>query len=195
MKNPNTLSSVFLSFFKTGLFTFGGGYAMISLLERECVERRGWIDHDEFLSVTAIAESTPGPIAVNMATYIGYKLKRLPGALLATLAVCLPSFVIILAISQVFDRFMQLEYVRYAFRGIQACVCYLVLSAGFKLLGKLPKSALNIILCVLTVGVMMTVTLLSSRLSPVLLILFGAAVGVCVWLFSRENKKGKGEKQ
>ena len=96
--------SLFLTFLKIGAFTFGGGYAMIALLEHELIEKKGWIGHDEFLDMAAIAESTPGPVAVNAATYVGFHVAGVSGAALATLAVCLPSFLIIFAISQFFDR-------------------------------------------------------------------------------------------
>lgn len=94
-----SLGTLFFTFFKIGLFTFGGGYAMIALLEEEFIQRRKWLDKDEFLDMTAIAESTPGPVAINSATYLGYKLAKVPGAATATVAVCLPSFLIIYVIS------------------------------------------------------------------------------------------------
>ena len=133
---------LFLSFFKTGLFTFGGGYAMISLLEVEFVECKKWIEHDEFMDVVVIAESTPGPIAINSATYIGYKVAGVGGSVLSTLGVCLPSFIIIYLISLFFDRFLALEAVSAAFRGIQVAVVYLIFQAGLKMLRKMKKSPL-----------------------------------------------------
>ena len=93
------LIDLFLTFAKIGLFTFGGGYAMISFIENDCVEKKKWITHDEMMDVTVIAESTPGPIAINCATYVGYKKGRLLGAIIATLGMILPSFIIILLIS------------------------------------------------------------------------------------------------
>ena len=111
-----------LSYLKIGLFTFGGGLAMISLLDHEYVQRRKWIEKDEFENVVAIAESTPGPIAINCATYIGYKMAGVLGAIVATVAVCLPSFIIIYLISLFFNSFMQIELVSYAFKGIQVGV-------------------------------------------------------------------------
>lgn len=98
-QEAKSLGTLFFTFFKIGLFTFGGGYAMIALLEEEFIQRRKWLDKDEFLDMTAIAESTPGPVAINSATYLGYKLAKVPGAATATVAVCLPSFLIIYAIS------------------------------------------------------------------------------------------------
>ena len=146
MKKKKILT-LFLTFLKIGAFTFGGGYAMIAILENEFVENKKWMTKEEFLDMVAIAESTPGPIAINSATYIGYRQAGFWGSLLSTLGVVLPSFVIIYIISLFFDKFLQFEYVQYAFKGIQACVVYLILSAGIKMLKGLKKTALNIIIC------------------------------------------------
>ena len=142
MKQART-RALFATFFKIGAFTFGGGYAMVALLEHEFVEEKQWVTREEFLDMVAIAESTPGPMAVNSATYIGYKLEGVPGAAASTLAVCLPSFAVIYAISLFFDQFLQLSVVSSAFRGIQVCVVYLVLSAGLKMLKNLKKDAFS----------------------------------------------------
>ena len=142
MKQTRT-RALFATFFKIGAFTFGGGYAMVALLEHEFVEEKQWVTREEFLDMVAIAESTPGPMAVNSATYIGYKLEWVPGAAASTLAVCLPSFAVIYAISLFFDQFLQLSVVSSAFRGIQVCVVYLVLSAGLKMLKNLKKDAFS----------------------------------------------------
>ena len=123
MKRPlPKLLQLFLSFLKIGAFTFGGGYAMIAFLESEFVSRKKWLEKEEFLDMLGVAESTPGPIAVNTATYIGYKVAGVLGSLVSTLAVCLPAFVIIFVISLFFDKFLSLTYVGYAFRGIQVAV-------------------------------------------------------------------------
>ena len=116
--------NLFFTMLKIGLFSFGGGYAMIALLENEFVSKKKWMEKDEFIDMVAIAESTPGPVAINSATYIGYKLLGFWGAFLATIAVCIPSFAIIFVISLFFDAFLTLTLVSYAFRGIQACVIY-----------------------------------------------------------------------
>lgn len=134
---------LFGTFFKIGAFTFGGGYAMVALLEHEFVEKKRWLTREEFLDMVAIAESTPGPVAVNSATYIGYKLAGVAGAAASTLAVCLPSFAVIYLISLFFDRFLQLTVVANAFKGIQACVIYLILSAGVKMLKNLQRTPLQ----------------------------------------------------
>ena len=137
--------SLFLTMLKIGLFTFGGGYAMIALLENEFVEKKKYVEKDEFLDMVAIAESTPGPIAINAATYLGYKRLGLMGSLVATVGVIIPSFIIIFTISLFFDAFLSLTFVAYAFKGIQACVVYLILSAGIKLFKGLKKKTYNII--------------------------------------------------
>ena len=115
----NILLDLFLTFARIGLFTFGGGYAMISLIEHSCVENKQWITHDEMLNVTVIAESTPGPIAINCATYVGYKQKGLTGAIAATIGMVLPSFCIIFLISMFLDNFLEIAWIAHAFMGIK----------------------------------------------------------------------------
>ena len=123
------LLELFLTFAKIGLFTFGGGYAMISLIEDVCVDRRGWITHDEMMDITVIAESTPGPIAINCATFVGYRRGGVLGAVLATFGVVLPSFVIIFLIAQVLDNFLAIPLIAHAFGGIKLAVGLLILDA------------------------------------------------------------------
>ena len=123
------LWQLFLTFFKIGAFTFGGGYAMIPLIQREAVERRRWVSDEDILDIIAIAESTPGPIAINAATFVGYKTRGFWGAFCATFGVVLPSFVIITLISFVLQEFESLRAVKYAFFGIRAGVLALILKA------------------------------------------------------------------
>lgn len=134
-----TLWQVFISFFKIGAFTFGGGYAMIPLIQNEAVEKRHWVTDDDILEVIAIAESTPGPIAINSATFVGYKAAGVLGSVCATLGVVLPSFVVILALSFVLQQFQELEAVRYAFMGIRAGVLALLVKALWTMYKKSPK--------------------------------------------------------
>ena len=183
------LWTLFLTFFKIGLFTFGGGYAMIALLEEEFIQRRKWLDKDEFLDMAAIAESTPGPVAINSATYLGYKLAGVPGAAVSTLAVCLPSFCIIYVISLFFEQFTRLTVIANAFKGIQVCVIYLIFSAGVRMLKALDKSALSrgVLGCVMLA--MVGFSLAGVSVSSILLILLSGAAGVVFWLVSR--KKGR----
>ena len=185
-----SLGTLFFTFFKIGLFTFGGGYAMIALLEEEFIQRRKWLDKDEFLDMTAIAESTPGPVAINSATYLGYKLAKLPGAATATVAVCLPSFLIIYAISLFFEQFTQLTVIASAFKGIQVCVIYLIFSAGVRMLKSLDKSPFATGVLAAVMLVMVGLSLAGVSVSSILLILLSGAAGVAAWLIGR-RKEGK----
>ncbi len=185
-----SLETLFFTFFKIGLFTFGGGYAMIALLEEEFIQRRKWLDKDEFLDMTAIAESTPGPVAINSATYLGYKLAKVPGAATATVAVCLPSFLIIYAISLFFEQFTQLTVIANAFKGIQVCVIYLIFSAGVRMLKALDKSPFATGVLAAVMLVMVGLSLAGVSISSILLILLSGAAGVAAWLIGR-RKEGK----
>ena len=185
-----SLGTLFFTFFKIGLFTFGGGYAMIALLEEEFIQRRKWLDKDEFLDMTAIAESTPGPVAINSATYLGYKLAKIPGAATATVAVCLPSFLIIYAISLFFEQFTQLTVIANAFKGIQVCVIYLIFSAGVRMLKALDKSPFATGVLAAVMLVMVGLSLAGVSVSSILLILLSGAAGVAAWLSGR-RKEGK----
>ena len=185
-----SLETLFFTFFKIGLFTFGGGYAMIALLEEEFIQRRKWLDKDEVLDMTAIAESTPGPVAINSATYLGYKLAKVPGAATATVAVCLPSFLIIYAISLFFEQFTQLTVIANAFKGIQVCVIYLIFSAGVRMLKALDKSPFATGVLAAVMLVMVGLSLAGVSVSSILLILLSGAAGVAAWLIGR-RKEGK----
>lgn len=189
-QEAQSLGTLFFTFFKIGLFTFGGGYAMIALLEEEFIQRRRWLDKDEFLDMTAIAESTPGPVAINSATYLGYKLAKVPGAATATVAVCLPSFLIIYAISLFFEQFTQLTVIANAFKGIQVCVIYLIFSAGVRMLKALDKSPFATGVLAAVMLVMVGLSLAGVSVSSILLILLSGAAGVAAWLIGR-RKEGK----
>ncbi len=140
-RRSGELWRLFTTFFKIGAFTFGGGYAMIPLIQRETVETRKWITDEDVLKIIAIAESTPGPIAINSATFVGSRVAGVPGALCATLGVILPSFVIILIVARVLDAFQHLRALRYAFFGIRAVVLALILKAFWNMYKKCPKGA------------------------------------------------------
>lgn len=184
------LYTLFFTFLKIGAFTFGGGYAMIALLENEFVGKKRWIEKDEFLDMVAIAESTPGPLAINSATYIGYRIAGISGAALSTLAVCIPSFGIIYIISLFFNRFLSLSYVAYAFRGIQVCVIYLIFSAGVKMLATTKKNLLNYLILIAVIAVMTTFSVFSVNFSSVFYILISGMLGIFVYLLGRIQKKG-----
>ena len=183
--------SLFLTMLKIGLFTFGGGYAMIALLENEFVAKKKWLEKDEFLDVAAIAESTPGPIAINAATYIGYKNAGIIGSIIATLGICIPSFVIIYAISLFFDAFLSLTLVAYAFKGIQVCVVYLILTAGLKMLKQMKKTAFNIIIISITLICMVVFSFFAVKFSTIFYILISGICGVVVYLLGKIRKEKK----
>ena len=140
-----TLWQVFVTFFKIGAFTFGGGYAMIPLIQREAVENRHWVTDEDILDIITIAESTPGPIAINSATFVGYRAAGVLGSVAGTLGVVLPSFCIILLISYVLREFQDIKAVQYAFAGIRAGVLALIIKALWGMYKKCPKSAVSYI--------------------------------------------------
>jgi chromate transporter len=179
---------------KIGLFTFGGGYAMIALLENEFVEKKKYIEKDEFLDMVAIAESTPGPIAINAATYIGYKQLKFFGSLMATIGICIPSFIIIFTISLFFDAFLSFTIVEYAFRGIQVCVIYLIFSAGIKMLKQIKKTAFSITIISAVVLFMVIFALFAVKFSTILYILICGVLGLISYFIQMMNKKKEGKK-
>ena len=194
MKKGNAFWQLFFTFFRIGAFTFGGGYAMIPLIQREAVENRHWVSQSDILDVVAIAESTPGPIAINAATYIGYKNAGILGALVSTVGMVLPSFTIIYVITLFFDAFLSLTYVAYAFRGIQACVVWLILSAGLKMAKGLKRTPLNTLLFTASILVMLLTSLFAVRFSTVLLILLCGCIGLAVYLITLiRNRKENGK--
>ena len=186
--------NLFLTMFKIGLFTFGGGYAMIALLENEFVSKREWIEKDEFLDMVAIAESTPGPIAINAATYIGYKMLGFLGSFTATVAVCIPSFVIIYAISLFFDAFLSITLVSYAFRGIQVCVIWLILSAGLKMLKQMKKTGFNILILSAVILCMVLFSVFSISFSTIFYILISGGIGLFIYAIGLLNGKKEADK-
>lgn len=185
--------TLFFTMLKIGLFTFGGGYAMIALLEGEIVTKKEWIGKDEFLDMVAIAESTPGPIAVNAATYIGYRLLGFFGALLSTVAVCLPSFVILYVISLFFDAFLSLHLVACAFRGVQVCVVYLIAGAGWKLWKEMKKTAFSLVIFFAVLLSMILFSVFSVTFSAIYYILLAGFLGLCAWSLPRLRNKGEGK--
>ena len=191
MKKIKGYLPLFLTMLKIGLFTFGGGYAMIALFENEFVEKKKWLEKDEFLDVAAIAESTPGPVAINAATYIGYKNAGIIGSIIATLGICIPSFIIIYAISLFFDAFLSLTLVAYAFKGIQICVVYLILTAGLKMLAHMKKNAFNIIIISITLICMVVFSLFAVKFSTIFYIMISGACGVVVYLLGKIRKEEK----
>lgn len=180
-----TLLRMFFTFARIGGFTFGGGYAMLPMLQKEVVEKYKWATNDELLDYYAIGQCTPGVIAVNTATFIGYKLKGIPGAIFATLGVVSPSVVIIGLIAAFVSNFRDLEVMQWAFSGIRAAVVALILSASIKI-GK--KSLVDIF----TVLIFVAVTALSffTDLSPVIFVVTAAVCGLVIKLSKEKKAKG-----
>lgn len=189
MQRLKSLLLLFLSMLKIGLFTFGGGYAMISLLEHEFVERKKWLNHDEFMDLVTIAESTPGPIAINCATYIGYKTEKIIGSIFATLGMTLPSLTIIYCISLFFNQFMQNSFVAAAFKGIQVCVVFLIFSAGLKMLKKIKKSPFTISVISATFSSMLLFGLFAVKFSSISYILISGSLGLLIYAIGYYKKK------
>ena len=184
---------LFLTFTKIGLFTFGGGYAMLSLIENTCVGKKKWITHEEMMNITVIAESTPGPIAINCATYVGLKQKGFWGAVVATLGVILPSFIIILAISFFLDRFLEIKWVASAFQGIKAAVGVIIVGAAVKMLGKTEKKPIYLIVFSLSFVAVMLINAFALKISTVVLMLLSALSGIVIYSIKRRADK-EGEK-
>lgn len=179
------LPDLFLTFAKIGAFTFGGGYAMISLIDYECVEKKHWLTSDELTDITVIAESTPGPIAINCATYTGYKQKGLPGAIVATFGMILPSFIIILLISLFFEQLLSYEIVVKAFAGIRVAVAVLIIQAAVKMIKKMikktPNRALSIAFVTVFFGIVFTLNLFGIHFSTIYLILIAGLLGYVLY--------------
>lgn len=178
-------AELFAVFFKIGAFTFGGGYAMIPLIQKEVVENKKWITDGDILEIVAIAESTPGPIAINAATFVGYKVVGFFGALCATLGVVLPSFVIIAAIAGVLELFEEAKAVQYAFRGVRAGVLALIIKAMISMYKQCPKSPLSY-------AVMIAAFVAAAFLKiNVLLVVIGcAAAGLIASLLAERRLRG-----
>ena len=189
-KHP--LLTLFLTFLKVGAFTFGGGFAMLAILDREVVDKHGFVSHDEFMDLVVIAESTPGPVAINAATYVGYRVGGMLGSMLSTLGVVLPSFSIIFLISLFFDTFLSLTLVAAAFRGIRAAVVLLILGAGIKMFKKLKRNAFSLAVMGVTLTAMLAFGLFAVKFSSIFYILISAVLGVTVYLIGN-LKKTEGE--
>lgn len=178
-----------LSFLKLGAFTFGGGYAMIPLIEKDIVTKLQLISEEEMLDIIAVSESTPGPLAINCATFIGYKVGKFLGALIATISVVLPSFIIILVISMFVDQFLAFEYVQYAFMGIRIAVAILICEAAIKMFMKSKKDIMFYVLFFIA----LILSLFFTSINPAFIILGGGLVGLVYGLIYHKVKKGDEE--
>lgn len=185
------LFDLFLTFAKIGLFTFGGGYAMIAIIEHNCVEKKKWITHDEMMNMTIIAESTPGPIAINCATFTGYKQAGFWGALSATVGMVVPSFVIIYVISKFLDSFLEITVIAHAFQGIKIAVGILILDAGLTMMKKMQKKLLSCVMLIFSCVAMLLINFFSWNISSISLMLTAGIVSLAV--FVAGNRKGGAE--
>lgn len=187
----NILLDLFLTFAKIGLFTFGGGYAMISMIENACVEKKQWITHDDMMNVTVIAESTPGPIAINCATFVGYRQKGVVGALTATLGMVSPSFIIIYLISLFLDNFLELTLISNAFKGIKIAVGLLILDAAITMIKKMHKKLIPRVIMACSFAAMLLINIFLWDLSSISLMLAAAAVSLLIFLIQDDpTQKG-----
>ena len=189
------LLNLFLTFAKIGLFTFGGGYAMISLIENQCVERKKWITHDEMMNITVIAESTPGPIAINCATFVGYKQAGLLGSLIATLGIVLPSFLIIFAISMFLNQFLEITWIASAFKGIKIAVGLLILDAAITMIRKMQKKWLPLSIMIGSCIAMLLINIFSWNFSSITLMLIAAIISLTIFTIQKApQSKGGAQK-
>lgn len=185
----NLLLDLFLTFAKIGLFTFGGGYAMLAIISDTCAEKKHWITDDEMMDITVIGESTPGPIAINCATFVGYKQKGVLGALVATLGMILPSFVIIYLISLFLDGFLEIAWFAAAFRGIKLGVGVIIVGAGVKMIKKMRKEPLPVLLTVLGAVLMLLIDIFSLRFSSVGLMLSAGAFSLAFFALGEHRRR------
>ena len=182
------LLTLFLTFLKIGVTTFGGGYAMIANFQETIVEKKKRLTEDEFMEIITVAESTPGPIAINVATFVGYKKKGFLGSLFATLGVVLPSLVIIFVISLVLDQFMENVYVQYAFNGIKVAVAFLITRAGINLFKKMEKKILPIICFSIVLILVILFEIFSISFSSIFYILIGGVIGIFAYSIIKRPK-------
>ena len=186
------LLELFYIFARIGLFTFGGGYAMISIIEDICVEHKKWITHEEMMNMTVIAESTPGPIAINCATYVGYKLAGLWGATVATFGMVLPSFVVIFAISKFLDNFLEITLIAHAFYGIKIAVGILIFDAAITMIKKMKKKVLPRMIMACSFVVMMLVNIFSWSFSSINLMLAAGILSLMIFTVQKISKEKGG---
>ena len=179
------LWQLFLTFFRIGAFTFGGGYAMIPLIQKEVVENKKWASDDDILDIIAIAESTPGPIAINSSTFVGYRVAGFWGAFFATLGMVLPSFTIILIISYVLKEFQDIKAVQFAFNGIRAGVLALLIKALWSMYKKAPKGLVSYIVMALSF-----ILVAFLKINVIYVLILCAVIGL-VSSFMAERRKNK----
>lgn len=185
---------LFVTFARIGLFTFGGGYAMISMIEDACVEKKRWITHDEMMDITVIAESTPGPIAINCATFVGCKRAGIVGAAAATFGIVLPSFIIIYLISIFLDNFLEIVWIASAFKGIRIAVGILILDAGITMIKKMPQKVLPRMIMLCACAAMLVINVFSLNFSSIALMLIAGAISLGIFIIQGASVQKGGNK-
>ena len=191
----NILPDLFLTFAKIGFFTFGGGYAMIPMIENNCVERKQWISHDEMMDITVIAESTPGPIAINCATFTGYKKAGIMGAIVATLGMIVPSFTVIYLVSMFLDNFLELTLTANAFKGIKIAVGFLILDAAITMVKKMHKKVLPRTIMVCSCIAMLCINIFALNFSSISLMIIAAVISLTVFIVRGSPQEKGGNKK
>lgn len=195
--NIGSIASLFLTFLKIGAVTFGGGYAMISIIERDVVEKKRWITQSDMLDILSISESTPGPISVNTATFVGYRVAGFWGSFFATLGLVLPSFIVILLISFFYQTFLSWTIIQAAFLGIRSGVVVLLIDAVIKLKKSIKLSPFAIIMFCLTAGLIVLSFFVDLDLSigsfkfslSIILILIGMVIGIMSTALKKRGKE------
>lgn len=177
-KQKNLFMDLFLTFCKIGLFTFGGGYAMIPMIEDACVEKKKWITHDDMINATVIAEATPGPIAINCATFVGFRQAGFAGACAATFGIILPSFCIIFLISLFFDQFLEMTVIAHAFKGIKIAVGFLIVDAALKMIARMKKKPFSIGILIVFGGILLLSDIFAWGFSSICLLAAAAVIGL-----------------
>lgn len=189
------LAELFLTFAKIGFFTFGGGYAMIPMIENSFVENKKWITHDEMMNVTVIAESTPGPIAINCATFVGYKKAGFLGAVIATLGIVVPSFAVIYLISICLDSFLEITFIANAFKGIKIAVGILILDAGITMVKKMHKKVLPRVIMVCSFIAMFAINIFTWNFSSISLMLIATVISLAIFIVKGAPEQKGGAKK
>ena len=184
------LLELFLTFMKIGMFAFGGGYAMISVVENACVEDKHWITHDDMMNITVIAESTPGPIAINCATFVGYKKQGLIGAAVATAGMILPSFLIIYLVARFLNSFLEISWIAHALEGIKLAVGILIIDADVKMLKQIPAKPVPRMVMACAFAAMLIIDIFALRVSSITLLIIAAAVSLLLYVASKNSERG-----
>lgn len=190
MEKLTRIKTLFFTFLKIGLFTFGGGYAMIPLIQSEITERHKWMTTEDIFNIIVIAESTPGPISVNSATYVGYKVAGFWGALFATLGLITPSFIIIYIISLILDKFLAITIVNNAFLGIQAAVAILIIDAGITLGKKMQRNFFSIFILLIAFTAQILINVFEWNFSSIYFIIIGLTLGLLFYGLINNTKRG-----